>query len=117
MKITDPTDLLNSIDGEEFNVLRGLWSDKLHPVEYVEPILRLSETSVPIVADVEDDAQSQDQDLSVLKSPEIKGKAILFGDNVDTDAVSFCAKCLSTSTNDACSHVDHTSSTPPRTYG
>ena len=85
MKITDPRELLDLIDKAEFRELCQLWTDKLKPVEYVEPNLRTISVESENAGT---ETKSQSEVLETVQQYNIKGKAILFGDNIDTDAVT-----------------------------
>ncbi|OQU98966.1 hypothetical protein CLAIMM_04674 [Cladophialophora immunda] len=83
MKVTDPSWLLHAINRNEFDKLRQVWVDEYIPVEYSEPELKpTTEDTGSTITRTNLLVQTQPE-----ARPGIKGKCILFGDNVDTDAI------------------------------
>ncbi|EXJ70643.1 uncharacterized protein A1O5_06714 [Cladophialophora psammophila CBS 110553] len=90
MKVTDPSSLLNGINRHEFDKIRQLWVDELLPVRYSEPVLKTGMISSSSQEDLRPTKTQTETNIRIIPEGQqvIKGKCILFGDNVDTDAVS-----------------------------
>ena len=89
MKITDPRFLLDAIDRNEFNEFRQRRADdELVSVTFIEPVLQKSSPQdVSAVSDNVKQTLAQAQLRRAVKETVIKGKSIIFGDDIDTDAV------------------------------
>lgn len=77
MEVTDPTPYLKLIDEAKFHMLvpRGASAD----IKISEPVPEIATSSV-------DDSEGSSEGLATFKS-QIKGRAQVFGDNIDTDAI------------------------------